>query len=373
MLVYFDNAATTSLDERVFEEMRPYFLQHFGNPSSIHRHGREVRSAIEKARRNVARIFNVSPAEVFFTSGATEADNTFLAGAISAFGISHIISSPIEHHAVLHTVQHLAKSGLVKLHLLHVDKSGKIDLSELQSYLAKHPRALVSLMHGNNELGNILDIASIANLCSEYEAIFHSDTVQTVASIPLDLQQINVHSIVGSAHKFHGPKGIGFLIMKSGFHVQPVFYGGGQERNMRGGTEYVAGIIGLAKALELAVVEREANIAHTAMLKERLKAGLSQAVEGIRFLGDAENSLSHILNVAFPDIDDNDMLLFNLDINGISVSGGSACSSGTSIGSHVLKSIVLPDNYGAIRFSFSHYNTIDEVDFVIKTIISQNG
>lgn len=371
--IYFDNAATTPLHPEVVEAMMPFLLHQFGNPSSIHGHGREVRSAIEKSRRKVASIFNVSPSEVFFTSGATEADNTFLMGAVKTRGIRHVITSPIEHHAVIHTLEHMAAEGEIQLHLLQVDALGTFDWQELETFLKAYPGALVSLMHGNNELGNISDIASIGEFCARYDAVFHSDTVQTVPYLPLDLQKLKVHSIVGSAHKFHGPKGIGFMIVKSGYHVQPMMMGGGQERNMRGGTENVSGIIGLAKALELAIEQMDTHVTHIARLKSAMLEGLVSVMPDIKVLGDAQHSLPGILNIAMPGIDDNDMLLFNLDINQISVSGGSACASGSSIGSHVLEAIGLPDDMGAIRFSFSAMNTLEEVQTAIKVIGSLYG
>ncbi|MCC5928819.1 MAG: cysteine desulfurase [Cyclobacteriaceae bacterium] len=366
--IYFDNAATTPVHPEVAEAMMPFLLNQFGNPSSIHGHGREVRSAIEKARRKVANRFNVSPSEVFFTSGATEADNTYLRGAVKFRAIRHVISSPIEHHAVIHTLEHMAAEGEIQLHLLHVDEFGNFDWDELESLLKTYPGALVSLMHGNNEIGNIADIERIGELCAGYDAVFHSDTVQTVPYLPLDLQKIKVHSIVGSAHKFHGPKGVGFLIVKSGFHVPPMMIGGGQERNMRGGTENVSGIIGMARALELAMENMDDHVAQISQLKKAMQEGLQRLMPDIKALGDPNHSLPGILNIAMPGIDDNDMLLFNLDINQISVSGGSACASGSSIGSHVLEAIKLPDEMGAIRFSFSAMNTIDEVNIAIQVI-----
>ena len=253
MKVYFDNAATTALDEEVFEAMKPYMLQHYGNPSSTHAHGREVRAGIEYARKQIASLLQTSPGEIIFTSGGTEADNTFITCSVEALGLEHIITSPIEHHAVLHTVQHMASAGKVKLHYVDLDETGCIDFDHLTALLKAHPKALVTLMHANNEIGNVYDIARIGELCEEYDAVFHSDTVQTMGHFPHDLSQLKVHGIVGSAHKFHGPKGAGFMYISRQKKIKPLIHGGAQERNMRGGTENVYGIIGLAKALEIAL------------------------------------------------------------------------------------------------------------------------
>jgi len=366
--VYFDNAATTPLDEAVFEEMKPYMLQHFGNPSSIHTHGRQVRAAIEKARKKVADILNTSPSEIFFTSGGTEADNTAIRSSVETHGIKNIISSPLEHHAVLHTVEMLEKKGQVNLHMLDVDEKGQISLDQLEMLLKQHPDTLVSLMHANNEIATLNDIHAIAEMCREHGAMFHSDTVQSMAHFRHDLQQMKANFVVGSAHKFHGPKGIGFLYVNHEKPIEPFIQGGAQERNMRGGTENVYGIIGLAKALELAYENMDEHRKQITQVKSFMIDQLKANIPGIDFNGtsaDVENSLYTVLSVGLPPNDDNDMLLFNLDINGISASGGSACSSGSNIGSHVLTAVGADPNRGAIRFSFSRYSTKDEVDYVV--------
>lgn len=369
--VYLDNAATTPLDEAVFEEMKPYLLQHFGNPSSIHSHGRTVRAAIERARKKVADLLNTSPSEIFFTSGGTEADNTALRCAVEQYGIRHLITSPVEHHAVLHTAEHLAHTGAVQLHLLNVDAQGRIDLSELESLLKTHPHALVSLMHANNEVATINDIDAIGLLCEQYEAIFHTDTVQTMGHYRHDLQQLKAHFIVGSAHKFHGPKGVGFLYINHQKRIQPFIHGGAQERNMRGGTENVYGIVGIAKALELAYSHMDEHRAQITDLKRYMISQLQSHIDGVQFngmSGDADHSLYTVLNVSLPPNDVSDMLLFNLDINGISASGGSACSSGSNIGSHVLTAMKGDPNRNAVRFSFSRYNTREDIDYVVAKL-----
>lgn len=370
MKVYFDNAATTPLDEVVFEEMKPYLLEHFGNPSSIHTHGRQVRAAIERSRKKVADLLNTSPSEIFFTSGGTEADNTAIRCAIEAYDIQKIITSPLEHHAVLHTVQALEKQGKT-VHYLAVDEKGQISLDEIAAELKKEPNTLVTLMHANNEIGTLNDIYAIAELCHEHGAIFHSDTVQSMAHFRHDLQELKANFLVGSAHKFHGPKGIGFLYVNHEKRIAPFIHGGAQERNMRGGTENVYGIIGLAKALEMAYADMDEHRKQIESVKSYMIEKLKAQISDIGFNGtseDVQNSLYTVLSASLPPSDDNDMLLFNLDINGISASGGSACSSGSSIGSHVLTAIGSDPQRGAVRFSFSRFNTKQEVDYVVNKL-----
>ena len=373
MHVYLDNAATTSVDPEVLEAMTPYLLEDYGNPSSIHSHGRKAKAAIELARKNIAELLNTTPGEIFFTSGGTEADNTILHCAVEKYGIKHGISSRIEHHAVLHTMEHLASSGKIKLSFVNLDEKGHIDYAHLEELLKAHPRSLVSLMHANNEIGNITDIQRVGQLCEEYEALFHSDTVQSMAHYRHDLKTLNVHGIVGSAHKFHGPKGVGFMYINRTHKLHPYIYGGAQERNMRGGTENVCGIIGLAKALEIAYREMESHHEHIQGLKTRMIKKLEKNILGVSFNGDSadlQRSLYTVLNVCLPPSPENEMLLFNLDINGISASGGSACSSGASTGSHVLTGINSDPQCGSVRFSFSKYNTAEELDYVIDQLMS---
>lgn len=371
MRVYLDNAATTPMDPEVFEAMQPYMLGMWGNPSSIHSHGREVRSAIEKSRRKVADLLNTAPAEIFFTSGGTEADNMALRCSIDNGKLKHVISSPTEHHAVLHTLEHLQKLGKIELHLLEVDSKGYPDLDQLEKLLARHIGCLVSLMHGNNEIGNLLDLEKISELCSGREAILHSDTVQTVGHYTHDLNKLKLHHMVGSAHKFHGPKGVGFLYINANHRIHPLLHGGSQERNMRGGTENVYGIIGLAKALEIAYSDMDSHRQYITGLKQHMMERLRESIPGVGFNGDSASlvgSLYTVLNVSLPATDDNDMLLFNLDINGISASGGSACSSGSSLGSHVLSALKCDPSRGAVRFSFSKYNTAEEIDYAVDKL-----
>ena len=368
MQVYLDNAATTPLDKEVFEVMAPYMLEYFGNPSSIHSHGRQVRAAIEKARKTVAGLLNPSPAEIFFTSGGTEADNAAIFGTVRSLGIKHVISSPLEHHAVLHSLEALEKQGEIELTFIQHDEKGGFDLEHLEQLLAGQPQTLVSLMHGNNEIGNLNDIAAIGEICKKYGAIFHSDTVQTMGHYRHNLQQLNLHFLVGSAHKFHGPKGVGFIYIRNEIKVPPLIYGGSQERNMRGGTENIYGIIGLAKALEIAYRDLDQHQQHIQSLKDRLIFKLKEQVPDVSFNGysdEADKSMYHVLNVSLPASEINEMLLFNLDINKISASGGSACTSGSNIGSHVLQAIGSDPNRGAVRFSMSKYNTAEEIDYVV--------
>ena len=371
MKVYLDNAATTPLDEAVFEEMKPFMLDYYGNPSSIHTHGRQVRSAIEKARKKVADLLNTSPSEIFFTSGGTEADNTAIQCTVSQYGIRNIITSPLEHHAVLHTVEMLARRPDINLQLLDVDARGNLSIAQIEDLLKAEPNSLVTLMHGNNEIATLNDIYAIADLCSEYGAYFHTDTVQTMGHFRHDLQELNANFIVGSAHKFHGPKGVGFLYVNHESKIHPFIHGGAQERNMRGGTENVYGIIGLAKSLELAYEHMDEHREYILSLKHFMVEQLKNKIPEVAFNGmseDLENSLYTVLSVCLPPNDANDMLLFNLDINGISASGGSACSSGSNIGSHVLTAIGTDPQKGAVRFSFSRFNNKDEIKYVVNKL-----
>lgn len=371
MRVYLDNAATTALDPLVLESMMPYLTTHFGNASSIHGHGRETRSAIEIARKKIADLLNTTAAELFFTSGGTEANNTAIIGAAEKHNIRHIITSRLEHHAVLHTVQYLEKQNRVTAHYVEVNELGVIDLTHLELLLKTHPNALVSLMHGNNEIGNILDLKKVGELCQSYKAFFQSDTVQTIGHYPLHLYSLPVDFIAGSAHKFHGPKGIGLLYLKSGSAIYPYMHGGAQERNMRGGTENTAAIVGMAKALELAYQRMEEDRVHITALKKYMIGELN-GIPGLLYNGesaDTDKSLMHVLNVSLPPSENNEMLVMNLDIAKISASAGSACTSGTNIGSHVLEAIGSKDDWGYVRFSFGRNNSKEEIDYCIQTLV----
>ena len=368
--IYFDNAATTALDKEVLEAMLPYMTTHFGNPSSIYSYGRESRLAIETARKTVARILNANPGEIFFTSGGTESDNMAIASAIHDLGCRHIITSPIEHHAVLHAVEHFDKDDVVSSSFVKVLPNGHVDLRDLEDQLAACPeRCLVSLMHANNEIGNLLDIYAAGEICKKYNAIFHSDTVQTVGHYKIDLRSKPVHFATGAGHKFHGPKGVGILYVNDNIKVRPMIHGGGQERNMRAGTENTYGIVGFASALELADAEMEKDSAYIQSIKTYMIGQLQQQIKGVQFNGDYNGqSLYTVLNVSFPKTERSEMILFNLDMKGICVSGGSACSSGADVGSHVIRAINNNPNLVPVRFSFSRHNTKEEVDEVVRCL-----
>jgi cysteine desulfurase len=373
MKVYLDNAATTQIDPEVIEVMLPILNNSFGNPSSIHSFGRESRSLIEKARKNVARHLNCTPGEIFFTSGGTEADNMAIRCGMIDLGINHAITSKIEHHAVGHTLEDLASKGLIKLSYVNLDDKGNVDLEHLDELLKTNQRSFVSLMHANNEIGNLLSLEKVADICEKYDAIFHSDTVQTMAHYTFDLKTINIHFITGAAHKFHGPKGNGFLYINENVKIKPLIYGGGQERNMRAGTENVYGIVGLSKAMDVSYSDLYEHRKHIESLKTRMIEGLKKSIPGVEFNGESANiekSLYTVLNVMFPQTDIGEMLFYNLDILGIASSGGSACSSGSNLGSHVLRNIGADMTRPSLRFSFSKFNTEEEIDYTINQLKS---
>ncbi len=365
--IYLDNAATTQLAPEVLEAILPYMTTHFGNPSSVYSYGRESRLAIENARKTVARILQANPGEIFFTSGGTESDNMAIAASIRDLACRHIITSPIEHHAVLHAVEHFDHLGTITSSFVKILPDGHVDLQDLEEQLAtRTERCLVSLMHANNEIGNLLDIYAAGEICKKYNAIFHSDTVQTVGHYKIDLRRNPVHFATGAGHKFHGPKGVGILYINDNIKVNPVIFGGGQERNMRAGTENLYGIVGFAKALELADRNQENDSTYIQSLKTYMIEQLQQKIPGVQFNGDyTGKSLYTVLNVAFPKTEKSEMILFNLDMLGICASGGSACSSGADIGSHVIRAINNNPNRVPVRFSFSKYNTKGEIDFVV--------
>jgi cysteine desulfurase len=368
--IYLDNAATTPLAPEVFDAMVPYLKEHFGNPSAIHAYGRTTRAAVERARRTVAKLLNCAPGEIIFTSGGTEADNMVLVGAVRDLGVRHIITSPIEHHAVELTAHAIGQAGTAQVHWLKLDAVGRPDMAHLEELLraTQGQGALVSLMHANNEIGTRIDLHAIGSLCHRYGALFHSDTVQTMGHYRFDLAGTPVDFITCAAHKFHGPKGTGFLYMRSA-GIKPLILGGAQERNMRAGTENIAGIVGLARAMELAYEDLEGHQRHVQGIKARMMHRLREEVPGIGINGDAsDDALYTVLNVHFPDDGRGEMLLYNLDIEGVACSGGSACSSGSNKGSHVLGALY-PERPGAnIRFSFSRYTTEAEVDRAVEVL-----
>lgn len=370
--IYFDNAATTPLDKEVVKVMTEHMLDNFGNPSSSHEFGRKAKVQIETVRKHIANYFNCTASEVIFTAGGSEADNLILINAVKNLGVKRVISSPIEHHAVLHTIEALQEEFGIEVVHLSIDETGEINYDELQNILQDtDDKSLVSLMQVNNEIGNILDIAKVSSLCRDAGALFHSDTVQGIAHVPIDLQATPIDFIAASAHKFHGPKGVGFAIIKKGFKIEPILHGGEQEMGSRAGTENTHSIVGLDKALTMAMDHYSEDKVYISNLKQYFIEQISKKVPGICFNGlsaDLERSAFHILNVRFPV--EKPMLLFNLDLKGIAASGGSACQSGSNKGSHVLSALLDEDQakQTSVRFSFSKFNTKEEIDIVIKEL-----
>lgn len=372
MKVYLDNAATTPVDERVIELMTKVLKENYGNPSSIHAHGRKSRTLIEKSRKKVAAALGVSPGEILFTSGGTEADNMALHCAVKDLGCNHIITSAIEHHAVLYTAERLEREGCVHLSHVNILTNGHVDMEHLKQLLEEHAdkTSLVSLMHANNEIGNMIDLKEVGTICAEHKAYFHTDTVQTIGHWDIKPKECGVHFLAASAHKFNGPKGIGFIYVDENVQVKPMILGGSQERNMRGGTENLVGIVGLAKSLEISLAEMDEMKERILGFRKHMIARLTSEIEGVVINGDYNGRTNYIpLNVSFPAHKDGEMLLFNLDIAGVSASGGSACSSGSNIGSHVLRALNADSSKSSIRFSFGKYNTIEEVDFTVDRLV----
>jgi cysteine desulfurase len=376
MKVYLDNAATTSIAKEVITEIEPYLSTYFGNPSSTHSFGRKTKNAIEISRKKIADYINAENSEIIFTSGGTEADNMAMRCAVLDLNVKRIITSKIEHHAVGHTAENLKDSHNIEVVYLTTDKYGNPSIDELKELLKKDVKTLVSLMHANNEIGTLLPIEEVSLLCNNYENVyFHSDTVQTMCHYLLDVKKLKIDFLVCSAHKFHGPKGIGFLYVNKNLHLNPIITGGAQERNHRGGTENLYGIIGLAKAMELAFSDLKNHQKHVRELKYYMKDELFEMDSRIIFHGetDLNKSLYTVLSVGFPKDICNSMLLFSLDIFGIAASGGSACSAGSNKGSHVLAELPDQDKFQTVRFSLCRYNTKREVDYTldkIRTIIS---
>jgi len=368
--IYLDNAATTALDSEVLLAMMPYLTTNYGNASSIYSYGRESRMGIENARKSVAKLLGAHPSEIFFTSGGTESSNTAITAAVRDLGCKHIISSVIEHHATTHTVEFLHNNKEAALSYVAILENGHIDLVNLEKLLQEsNEKCLVSLMHANNEIGNMIDLHEVGVLCNKYGAIFHSDTVQTVGHFPFDLKNTPVHFITGSAHKFHGPKGIGILYINQHIKIKPFINGGSQERNMRAGTENVYGIVGFGKALELATANFETEHNYILGLKKYMIDSITANISGCSFNGDIiGKSLYAVLSVNFPKTEKSEMILFNMDINHICVSGGSACTSGADQGSHVIRALYNNSSQVTVRFSFSKHNTMEEIDMVVEKL-----
>ena len=369
--VFLDNAATTPMAPEIIDMMSEMMKTHFANPSSVHSYGRESKIVVENARKKIASLLNTSPGSIFFTSGGTEADNMAIKCGIHDHKITHAITSKISHHAVLYPLEDLEKEGIIKLSYVNIDENGVVDLNHLEELLQNNPRTFVSIMHANNEIGTIQDIKAIGDLCKEHKAIFHSDTVQTMAHFPFNMQELQVDFMAASAHKFHGPKGVGFVYISEDIQIKPMLRGGGQERNMRAGTENIYGIAALSMAMEMAYENLEEETNYIKGLKKYMMEKLKSEIEDVQFYGkctDLENTLYTVLSCHFPETDIAEMLLFNLDILGVACSGGSACSSGSSKGSHVLTEIVPDSKRPGIRFSFSKYNTKEEIDYTIEKL-----
>ncbi len=367
--VFFDNASTTPIDPEVMEVMIECMQQHYGNPSSIHKEGRTARTVVEQARRTVAQRLNASIGEIFFTSGGTESSNMALKGAVRDLGVRRIISSPLEHHCVLHSLDRLTGVKDLEVVKLPLTAKGLPDIQELERLLAAGgPKTMVSLMHSNNELGLMIDIHEVALLCQTHGALFHSDTVQTMGYFPFDLSKTPISFLTAAAHKFYGPKGVGFIYINADNAISPLMDGGSQERNMRAGTENIHGIVGLAKALDMAYDELETRKAKTTKVRDYFLQRLLAVMPEVEINGDPENGHFKVLSLSFPPSPKADLLLLNLDIAGISVSGGSACSSGAETVSHVLATLMPDSLRKTIRFSFSHHNTFEEADFVVQKL-----
>lgn len=371
MRVYLDNAATTPLSPSVIQAMTECMQQHYGNPSSIHRDGRSTRVIIEQARKTIANELKASIGEIFFTSGGTEANNMALRCSVRDLGVTRIITTKIEHHCILHTAEALQRDQKIQVQYLDCDEQGCTDLDQLDQLLkSDDQKTLVSIMHANNEIGTLNDLVKISAICKTHGAYFHSDTIQTMAHFPIDVDALDFHFLSGSAHKFHGPKGIGFIYINSDVKINPYIDGGAQERNMRAGTENLYGIRGMDVAFQEACDEMEARANHIKGIRQYLKQQLIDHIPGIEFNGHQEDGkhLYTVLSVSFPPSSKSEMMLLNLDIEGISASGGSACSSGAETGSHVMSAINAPVDRKSVRFSFSHDNTKEEIDFLIEKL-----
>ena len=356
--IYLDNAATTPLDAQVINTMMEVYQQVYGNPSATHALGRQAKGILETSRSTIAKYLNAKSSEIYFTSGGTEADNMALRCAVQDFGIEHIITSAIEHKAIIDTAKALNKSFGTQLHLVDLNDDGSVNLAHLTELTAEFPNSLVSIMHANNEI------------CHQNQCIFHSDTVQTMCHYKIDVVETGVDMLSCSAHKFNGPKGVGFLFMNSHLKAKPLFTGGGQERNTRPGTENVPGIAGMAKAFEVAHDEMHEQQQGIQAIKDHAIALLMDRIEGVAFNGNIEpsKSLYTVLNVSLPPHPQKEMLLFKLDLEGVCLSGGSACNSGAATGSHVLNALHHPEDRLAVRFSFGKYNTKEEIETAVAIL-----
>ena len=379
-IVYLDNAATTAVRPEVVEEITKSLLTNYGNPSSVYGLGRQAKSTLEMARKSIAKNLGVSSQEIIFCSGGTEADNWALTEAVKTLKVQRIISARTEHHAVLHTLEHLSKEYGVEVEYVKLKKNGSVDISHLSELLSDAKKTLVSLMHVNNETGSVIDLELVGKICKQYNAYFHSDTVQSIGKMDLNFSEINIDFFAASAHKFHGPKGIGFLYIRKGTPMNPMIFGGAQEKGLRAGTESVHNIAGMAKALEMSFANQAEEVKHISSLKKYAAEKLIENFPGTKFNGEGDSedyskfdTFHTILNVRLPiSADKASMLLFSLDMKGIAVSRGSACQSGSTKSSHVLAEILDQEELKkpSIRISFSYQNTIEDVDALIAALKS---
>lgn len=375
MKVYFDNAATTALYPEVVEVMAETMVNCYGNPSSTHSFGRSAKTLVETARKTTAGALGALPQEIIFTSGGTEADNLILQGCVRHLGVKTIISSPVEHHAVLHTIEALVDEFGVKFEKVALLPTGEVNYAHLEALLKQSEgKVLVSLMHINNEIGTLLDLQRVGSLCKAHGALFHSDTVQSVAHYKLNFSELPIDFAVASAHKFHGPKGVGFAFIRKSTGLKPLILGGEQERGMRAGTESVHNIVGMAKALEIGLNKLEEDQQHIMELKKRFIENIKASISGVAFNGGSDNltkSTYTLCNLRLPVDEKKGMiLLFQLDLNGIACSKGSACQSGSDAGSHVLNALLTKEQLKnpSLRFSFSAFNTTGEVDYAVEVL-----
>jgi cysteine desulfurase len=372
--VYFDNAATTPLRDEVVDAVTKVMRDNYGNPSSSHGFGRSSKVLVEQSRKTIANFFNVSASEIIFTSGGTEADNLVLRSAIKDLGVKHVVISKIEHHAVLHTIEQLEREYQIAVHYVKLDDKGEVDLAHLEVLLQVEGKVLVSLMHINNEIGNILDLKKVSELCQDYDALFHTDAVQSIGHYKIDLQDIPVDFLAASAHKFHGPKGVGFAFIRKNSGVLPLIIGGEQERGLRAGTESVHNIVGMETALKIAHQNIEQETAFVRSIKHYFIERITEDMPNVRFNGNSayfDKSTYTLVNVCLPISPQKAaMLLFQLDLKGIACSKGSACQSGSSQNSHVLAEILSSEDLmkPSIRFSFSIFNTKEDVDYVVGVL-----
>ena len=374
MKVYFDNAATTPLRKEIIASMTNLMNQSYGNPSSTHTFGRKAKTVLENSRREIANHFNVSSKEIIFTSGGTESDNMILRSAVESYGIETIVTSKIEHHAVLNVVEYLSTKN-IKIEYVEINQDGSININNLESILeSDNSKKLVSLMHVNNEIGNILDLQNVSKICKKNSCLFHTDAVQSVGHYEIDLNKIPVDFLSASAHKFHGPKGIGFSFVRNTSKLKPFIIGGGQEWGARAGTESVYNVVGMSTALTIAYENLEIESKHIKNIKLYFVKKLKELFPDVIFNGNSQGfdkNTYTIVNVAIPIIPHKiDLLNFHLDLKGIACSKGSACQSGSSSGSHVINHLRKNNKWPSLRFSFSIFNSIDEVDYLMKTLKS---